>query len=224
MAHSLKIRNKAVRLRGIGISIPHIARELSISKSTASNWVSKIPLPIEITQHLRENSRKANEKGREMMRIRRLLQREDDKKESEKILQSLDSKLNKNFWKLYAAILFWCEGSKRNLGSVGFINSDPIMVKTFLYAFRTAFRLDEKKFRIVMHLHNYHNEVNQKSFWSKVTDIPLSQFTKAYIKPNTQKRKRDGYPGCISLKYFDAKIAKKLDTLYHGFGIKYGGV
>lgn len=224
MAHPIKIKQEAVRLRKEGLSIPAIAKKLSIAKSTTSLWVRSIPLSEEIRSQLSENSMKANEKGREVMRIRRLLDRQKDEKEANNILALLQGGIDKNFWRLCAAILFWCEGSKRNLSAVGFINSDPQMIRIFLMAFRIAFVLEEKKFRIVIHLHNYHDEKKQKTFWSEVTQIPEEQFSKSYIKPNTQIRKRDGYPGCVSIKYFDARLAKKLDALYHAFAMKYGGL
>lgn len=224
MAHPIKIKQEAVKLRKEGLSIPAIAKKLSIAKSTTSLWVRSVPLSEEIRSQLSENSMKANEKGREIMRIRRFLDRQKDAKEANNILALLQGSIDKNFWQLCAAILFWCEGSKRNLSVVGFINSDPQMIRVFLMAFRIAFVLEEKKFRIVIHLHNYHDEKKQKIFWSEVTQIPEEQFTKSYIKPNTQIRKREGYPGCISIKYFDARLAKKLDALYHAFAMKYGGL
>lgn len=224
MAHPIKTREEAVRLREEGLSIPAIAKKLSIAKSTTSLWVGSVPLSEEIRSQLYKNSMEANEKGREVTRIKRLLDRQKDVKEADNILTLLQRSFDKNFWQLCAAILFWCEGSKRNLSAVGFINSDPQMIRIFLMAFRIAFELDEKKFRIVIHLHNYHDEKKQKTFWSEVTQIPEKQFTKSYIKKSTQIRKRDGYPGCISIKYFDAKLAKKLDALYHAFAMKYGGL
>ncbi|MEK7122981.1 MAG: hypothetical protein AAB855_03945, partial [Patescibacteria group bacterium] len=223
MAHPANIKKKAIQLRKRGVSIPRIAKQLSIAKSTASNWVSPVPLPELLTRHLSENIRKANERGREVMRVRRMLENQKQQKSADAFIASVERKFDKNFWKLCAAILFWCEGSKRHLSSIGFINSDPQMIRMFLHAFRGAFELDEKKFRIVLHLHDYHEEEKQKEYWSRVTNIPYTQFTKSYRKPNTQIRKRDGYQGCVSLKYFDARLAKNLDALYHAFAKKYTG-
>ncbi len=157
------------------------------------------------------------------MRARRMLENQKQRENADTFITSLESKVDKNFWELCASILFWCEGSKRHLSSIGFTNSDPQMIKMFLHAIRKAFELDEKKFRIVLHLHDYHEDEKQKEFWSMITDIPLTQFTKSYRKPNTQIRKRDGYQGCVSLKYFDARLAKKLDAVYHAFANKHMG-
>jgi hypothetical protein len=66
----------------------------------------------------------------------------------------------------------------------------------------------------LVHIHEYHNETKQKVFWSKITGINLKQFQKSYIKPHTGKNKRNGYPGCACLKYYDYKIALDLANIY----------
>lgn len=225
MAHPIQLKQEAIRLRKIGISIPKIAKKLHIAKSTTSDWVSSVPLPWSIQKYLKNNSKIGQEKGREVMRIRRLIRKKKDDQEAKELILKLKRSFNKDFWKLLVAILFWCEGSKRHLsGGVGFINSDPYMINQFLYAFRKAFPLNESKFRITLHLHSYHSEKEQIKYWSHITRIPSRQFSKSYIKPNTGTRKRSGYPGCVSLKYYDSTVAQKLDSLYRIFTINYWGV
>ena len=123
---------------------------------------------------------------------------------------------------MVAALLFWCEGGKRRLSTLTFINSDPSMIKTFLRALRKGFSLDERKFSITLHLHEYHSMVKQTEFWSVTTGIPGARFTQPYMKPHTGKRKREGYQGCISLNYHDARLARTLSALYHSFAERMG--
>ena len=84
--------------------------------------------------------------------------------------------------------------------------------------------LDEKKLRICLHLHEYHSEVRQKQFWSQVTAIPLNQFFKVYKKPHTGKRKKENYPGCVSVRYYDVDVAFALNALWRLFGQSHGRV
>ncbi|HCC83232.1 TPA: hypothetical protein DEP96_00085 [Candidatus Uhrbacteria bacterium] len=124
----------------------------------------------------------------------------------------------KNFWRLVAALLYWCEGGKQSLSSgINFSNSDPELMKTFLSALRKGFTLDESKFRVLMHLHEYHDETKQQTFWSRVTNIPVAQFQKTYKKPHTGKRKHLNYEGCASLRYYNAGIVKNLIIIYSQF-------
>ena len=78
---------------------------------------------------------------------------------------------------------------------------------------RFSFKLDERKFRAMLHLHDYHNE-------KKI--IPISQFSKSYKKPHTGKRKREGYPGSTRIRYYYSKIALELRTIYNTFADSLG--
>ena len=109
-------------------------------------------------------------------------------------------------------MLYWCEGEKHS-PAMRFTNSDPQMLNFFLKLFRSAFKIDESKLRVCLHLHEYHDQRQQKIFWSKITGIPEVQFSKIYLKPNTGLSKKEGYPGCVSLRYFDHKIALELEAL-----------
>lgn len=212
---SILLKNKAVKMRKKGFSIPQISKKLGIAKSTTSLWVSKIPLPQNIMDQIKERELTGREKGIEVMRARRYLALLQIQKEAARFIRKMKLLKNKNLSKLMTAVLFWCEGSKRNISEVRFTNSDSKLVQVFLYALRNAFRIDESRFRALIHLHEYHNKDRQHHFWSTMTGIPLSQFTKPYMKPHTGIRKRDDYQGCISIRYADAKIAKELDALYH---------
>jgi hypothetical protein len=94
------------------------------------------------------------------------------------------------------------------------MNADPEMIKYFLCAFRNSFNLKENKFRALIHLHKYHNAKKQLKFWSNITKIPANQFNKPYLKKNTGKNKKENYPGCISIRYYDKKVFKELVSVY----------
>jgi hypothetical protein len=116
-------------------------------------------------------------------------------------------------------MLFWGEGSKTTR-TVIFTNSDPEMIRVFMKLMRWSFKLNESKFRIRLHLHEYHDEVKQKKFWSKASGLPLSKFTKIYLKRNTGKSKKEGYPGCACISYHDANVAIELYLLRQVFSKK----
>jgi hypothetical protein len=94
------------------------------------------------------------------------------------------------------------------------MNSDPIMVASFLKLLRQSFNLDESKFRVLIHLHEYHNEAEILDYWSKVTQISRSQFTKSYHKPHTGTNNHPDYKGSCKIKYYDSYLAKLLTVIY----------
>jgi transposase len=200
---------KAINLRRKGLSFREISEELGISKSTASLWSRR----VELSENARKRIDKLGVAGRQRAAETNKKKREEENK---KILE----KIKRNFtgivysevdYKIECALLYWCEGTKYEKNtSVSFINADPEMIKYFLCVFRKSFDLDEKKFRALIHLHEYHDAARQLKFWSDITKIPISQFNKPYLKKNTGKNKKDSYPGCVSIRYSDNKIYKEI--------------
>ncbi|MEI8232954.1 MAG: hypothetical protein WCG44_04420 [bacterium] len=132
----------------------------------------------------------------------------------------LETEFNINISKILCSALFWAEGSK-HINHIAFTNSDPIMIKTFLSLLRRSYKLDESKFHITVHLHEYHLKKDILEFWSGITQIPLKQFIKPYLKPHTSIRKHDDYKGCITIRYYDVQIARELTAIYNALGDKY---
>lgn len=106
-------------------------------------------------------------------------------------------------------MIYWCEGVKDD-GYVAFTNSDPQLTRLFIDLLCKTFEADRSKFSAIIHLHEYHNPEKQKKFWANALNFFPTQFKKHYLKPNTAKRYRENYPGCISVRYYDTILARKL--------------
>ena len=212
-------KNRAKWLRKNGRSFKEISDLLNISKSTASIWTKKVLLGKAALKRLEDISNKGREKGVAT-----------NKKKRSDLVDGIKKRVRKNLIlkptislnKLLCSLLYWCEGEK-NERSVTFINSDPLLISAFLQLFRSGFRVDESKFRVFLHLHQYHNENTQKRYWSRVTRISINQFF-IYRKPNTGKNIKKGYPGCASIRYHDYTKALELGFYYKIFAEKYGGL
>ncbi len=219
-------RRRAEKLRKDGLMYAEIAEELGIAKSTAYSWVKHVQMSAS-KLHLIEQKKEVlqSEKIRNLAVINKR-RHQDRNKEIENKARAVVSNLilDDHQSKLLCAIFFWCEGGKDARGGIQFINSDPVMIATFLHLLRKSFSLDEAKFRGLMHLHEYHDEARQLKYWSQLTNIPTSQFYKSYIKPNTGKNYRVNYPGCISIRYADGSLGKLLQMIYTEFGNQYRGV
>lgn len=204
---SIELRSIAISLRREGYSYKEIATKLTISKSTAFIWVKDIQLSakgIRRINNLVDDARLRSGRTKFLTRQQQLI---EIQKSTRAYLKSwlLDGKPDL----LLCSLLYWCEGAKQDV-TVKFTNADPGLIKTFLKLFRSAFAIDERKLRVTMHLHGYHDIEGQGIFWSTITGISLVQFHKPYIKPNTGKSQKIGYPGCICINYGDSKIARRL--------------
>ncbi len=209
MKHLLLL-DEARDLRAQGYSYREIAVKLQITKSTAHLWTQSVVINESGQGRIRQRCKDAHYRALQTQHLSRLEKLAIIKQQEIENLNKVE--LTQEVSRLICAMMFWCEGAKDST-MIDFINSDPKLIQTFVRLFRNAFKVDESKFRILMHLHEYHDEPRQKAFWSKVTSIPPSQFCKTYIKPHTGKTQRVNYPGCIHVRYYDAHIAKQLLTL-----------
>jgi predicted DNA-binding protein YlxM (UPF0122 family) len=206
------IFKKVVALRKKGFSLREISEKFGISRSTASMWVKNVQMSLAAKHRILEIQKKGRRKGADISHRR---SEEKNVKIENAVTRSLPSmQFTQEQCKGLCAILYGCEGSKRESGRVVFINSDPNLIRFFLLLFRRSFSLKENKFRALVHLHDYHDNKTQVQFWSKVTGIPQGQFTKSYQKINGGKNTREGYQGCVSVRYSDVNIKKELTLLY----------
>ena len=212
--HSAQIKQNAIELRKKGYSYGEISKKLSIAKSSAFLWASNIPLDVRATEILRIKTESTLFKARHVLKKRKFEIIQDIKKQALKSVIEID--INKDVERLLCSLLFWAEGAK-DLRHVRFSNSDPKMIRVFLYLLRNNFNIDESKLRVVLHLHEYHNEEEQKIFWSEITSIPLTKFNKVWRKPHTGLRKRPGYKGCVDLRYYNHTVAQELEATYNAF-------
>lgn len=212
MIHNKNVIYKAKKLRKEGNSFGEISKKINVAKSTAYLWVNRIELDKEGKKRLEKKRVLARLKALKVLKDKRDDLKEDIKKLAVKTIKKIH--FSKETKKILCAFLYWGEGSK-NTNSLIFTNSDPEMIKTFLNLLRSSFLLDESKFRALLHVHEYHNEKEIKNYWSKIANIPLSQFSKSYLKPHTKKNIRTGYKGTISISYYDYKIALELRFIYN---------
>lgn len=204
----------AIKLRKEGFSFSEIAEKTSIAKGTAYEWTKNVALGSRAINILSKKTKLALVKANAELKSRRQLQMS---KIFDTVINDQNNlSYNQELYKLACGLLFWCEGSK-NKSRVSFINSDPDMIKTFLTLLRKSFQIDESKFRALIHIHEYHNKKEIESFWSIATNIPLNQFNKSYLKPNTGKNKHKDYKGCCNIRYYDSKIAHELTIIYNCF-------
>jgi len=217
MKKELEIKAKKLRVKGY--SVKELHKMLGVSKSTISLWVQNVELSEKAKARLQRNytnGQLASQKTIKEKTRQKNIQADNFAKE---ILLKID--FNKTNQAVLCAMIYFCEGNKSLKSLVTFTNSDADLVRTFLYLLRNSFDLDEKKFRVLMHLHKYHNEKTQKDFWSSITGIPQEQFNRSYLKPNSGKYKKEGYQGCIKVHYADVSVARKLQSIAKMFMERY---
>ncbi|MEK7458247.1 MAG: helix-turn-helix domain-containing protein [Patescibacteria group bacterium] len=219
--HTQPLKLQAITLRKQGKSLLQISKELHIAKSTASLWLSTEKnrgLYSKMTQtewmrYILDLAHKA---------ITKRIRNKDKERQESATLLTKQLPTTKEVMKVIIAMLYWAEGSK-GYEVVKFANTDPRLCLLFITTLRSCFDLDEAKFRIGIHLQQHHQEEDEKTFWSNLLRIPLSQFNKTVWKktPNTGKRYRKNYHGICFVKYNSVNLQKEIMVYAYALGAKF---
>ena len=205
-------KQKVIEFRKAGMTLGEIQKLVPVSKSTISLWMQGIKLSPVQAYRISQKITEGQAKSRAVLYAKALLRQ---KQVEDFAINSLKNfKINQQIKLLLCACLYECEGRKRKTGAMSFTNSDPHMIKIFLKLLRESFALDEKKLRVCVHLHDYHNTSNQLKFWSSITEIPSTQFIKPYMKKSSHIYRKEGYEGCINIMYYDVSVQRKLLAVF----------
>ena len=173
-----KDRREAILLRRQGMSYGEILNKVHVSKSTLSLWLKDIPLTEEQTGRLKDIHKKAVEKYRQTMKLKRQARLNKYYEEQEKKWLPLSEK------ELFIAglFLYWGEGNKSSRNTVGINNTDPSIVKFALYWMTKSLGAPKEKIRVHTHLYQDMDIKSELKFWSNELGLSTSQFIKPYIK------------------------------------------
>ncbi len=207
----IKEKQKAIELRSKGFSLNEIKDRIAASKSTISLWVRDIELSKIAQARIEGRMTKGQIASRISKRKQTLLREEYSTEVAQKLIKNI--RIDKNHQKAYCAMIYYCEGVKDVRSGVRFTNSDSGLIRLFMTFLRKSFFVDEKKFRACIHLHSYHDENEQLKFWSKTSNIPVRQFVKSYHKKHSGQYKKEGYQGCVSIRYGDVNVARELKAI-----------
>lgn len=185
----LKEKLKARALRKEGLSIKEIQRRLKVSRSSVSLWVRDIKLSKEQLKKLYLNKQTGALKGSIIAAINKIKTREELTRKLIKEGKKEVGRMSRRDRFIAGIALYYGEGSKTD-GEVSFTNSDPEAIKFMVNWLREFCRVPEERLRGSLYIHDNLNRAKAEKFWSRLTKIPLQQFTKAYIVENNPNRLR----------------------------------
>ena len=182
MAKSLQ-KLQARKLRRIGKSIGEIARELKVSKSSASLWCSDIELTPEQITNLIKREGSGAAKGRQIAaRLRKAERKQRVDKFCDIGLKKIGHLTNRERF-LVGAALYWAEGSKKTR-EVMFANSEPEMILLFLRWLTKNLLIPSERIYCRIGVNQEHEERASiiEQYWSRVTGVPMQRFKKTILR------------------------------------------
>lgn len=186
MTH-VQLRQRAIELRKLGKTYSEIRRELKLSKSTLSDWLSKYPLTTVQLELLKKTIKNNKDIAREKYIITMRSRREERLRKTYKTQKNNILPLSKKELLIAGLFLYWGEGQKRLPGYIGISNTNPKIIKFALYWLTRSLAIPKKKIRIQLHLYNDMNIDKEIEYWSEELKIDKNQFNNPYIKLSTRE-------------------------------------
>lgn len=206
-------KNKAINLRKQGKTLGEILKEISVSKGSLSHWLRDINLTSEQLARIRYKNDRIKEKFTKFNELRRKQSDDNRRIIVRNAIREID-KISGKELKLIGIALYWAEGYKgSSWKTVAFTNCDPEMIKLIMKWFRAICKVPNTKFRIRIQCHGRGKVKQSEEYWARVTDIPLAQFTKPYIRisPTSKKKMGDLSPhGICHIRVSDISLLTKI--------------
>jgi hypothetical protein len=110
-------------------------------------------------------------------------------------------RLSRKQFLVAGTMLYAGEGSKTD-GAVSLANTNADLLLFFCTWLRTFFDVEEARLRVTLYLHEGLDIAEATAYWSELTNIPVSQFNKAYRAKADPSIRHNKHPmGCPRVVY-----------------------
>lgn len=201
-----KQKEKAVEMRKNGKSYSEILEEVPVAKSTLSRWLRDVGLSDSQKQRITEKKKKAQKRGAEAVRQKRI---EKTKQIKKKARQEIGDVSERELW-LIGIALYWAEGTKekphRTSVRTEFSNSEGMMVKLYLQWLLDIVDIGEEELWCAIYIHEGHKDRidSVKEYWYEEIGVPKDSIEYVYYKNHNPKTKRkntgESYYGTIQIQ------------------------
>lgn len=185
-----KDKQIAITLRKQGKSYNEIAKFLKAPKSTLSLWLRSIKMPPEIERKFWNKTRRKWTKSITEFNKKRGRNARKKSEEYQKIATKDIRGISKRELLLIGTSLYWAEGCKKTRWALQFSNSDPVMIKLIMKFFKNICNVPKKKIRATVQIHPNVTAKQAINYWSKISKIPKTQFSKCYSRLTSSSRQK----------------------------------
>jgi len=198
-----ELRGRAVELRRTGRSVPEIAAELGVARSTAYQWVRHLPLDADPSAEARrrraQSQRMTEARWAPHRAARDAAVRDAHARAAERV-----GPLSARDLLIVGAAIYWCEGTKskpwRRDDRVVIINSDPRLLAIFL-RFLEVCGVDRGVPGYRLSIHESANVDAAARWWQATLSLPADRFRRPTLKRHQATTIRyntgEDYHGCL---------------------------
>jgi hypothetical protein len=204
------LKEKAIKLRENGYSLPDICKRLNKGKSTVHYWIKNTTIK-KMNIFLKRTAFKVKKCCIEAGKASRRKYAKVHEEYKNVALKLWEEELkNNNDFKLFL-IYYACEGDRKTKWAVGLCNSDPSLIQYCLLWFKKL-NVRNKPILYNVQLHIDQDEKEIKNYWINLLNI---NEIKTIRKSNSGKmsgRNWNSKYGVLSVRFYDAYIKTMIDA------------
>jgi hypothetical protein len=215
-------KQRAIKLRKEGKTYSEILAEISVAKSTLSEWLKSVQLATSQKQRITKKKRESALRGAMMRRDTRLAEIQSLIHQGRAEVKRVTAR---ELW-LIGIALYWAEGSKQKENDpshgVIFSNSDAEMVGVFLRWLHLV-KVPESAYIFELYVHETRKSDIPvfKSWWAKQLGVPVKKIDRVYLKRGNIKTNRknvaDLYHGLVRIKVNSSSMLnRRINGWVHG--------
>lgn len=212
----LKKQVRTLRREGKTYSEIKNILDISVSKSTLSDWCKNVKLPTWYDEKIKELNSKSFNKARKIAWASNRKKREDFLKSVEDEAMKIVASLDEANLKIILAALYLGEGAKWK-GHSGLMlgSSDPGVILLYMVLLDRCYGIGPHELKCRICYRADQNIKKLEVFWSKTTDIPLNNFYKTKPDPRTvgKKTRNKEYKGVCVLTCKGANVQLELEQI-----------
>ena len=214
----LALREKVRKLRTRGNTYSEIQRALDISipKSTLSDWCQNVALPNWYNAKIQELNNKGLKKAQAMAWASIKRKRELYLKKVRRDAAAVLRKFNQEGLKIALAMLYLGEGAKWK-GHSGLMlgSSDSNIILLYISLLKKCYKIKPTQLKCRISYRVDQNIRELEKYWSTITKIPQGNFYKTKPDPRTKgkRTKKVDYKGVCVLTCAGAKIQLELEEI-----------
>lgn len=211
-----KDKAEVLQLRKLGKSYNEIRRQIRIPKSTLSEWLSSVAWSKRIKKVLVEKSKTQSAIHlRKLDKVRGAHLARIYQEAQEEARQEFD---HLKFYPLFitGVSLYWGEGDRATEHQVKIVNTDPKMIRLFVYFLQKVCNVPQERIRAYILLYPDLAEKECRTFWINESTLPSVNFGKSTVIQGRHKTRRLRHGVCtvgVSSKYLKQKMLVWLDLL-----------
>lgn len=186
--YKLEAYEQAITFRKRGFTYSEIAKICGVSRGTISNWLAKEDFSIKVAATNKLQAAKDNQARIKLVNKARNAERTIKYSEAERHAETEYRHYRTSPLFMAGLMVYLSAGDMEDLRVIRLSTSKIELQRVFIHFATEYLGVDKKAINIWLLLYPTHDEIKCMKYWSKKTNISVSQFSKNQVVPSKSNK------------------------------------